>query len=240
MVNGYDISNVLQYNACGVGAAICLMNSGSTAFAGQMDTTPMWIWLSDNATSNEEAFFKTSINFDARPKRVTLIFTCDNQASIFVGGQQVASTCQWEVPVEKDITKYFDVGSSSLIVHAKNQSGPAGFVGKLDIENEDGTKRQIITNSDWLVSSNVTFTNSQSATELGPLGSAPWSQITNFNSETEEIERNITVPLGFAVDLIYTVPRRQGSWVSLAVDPKGRLIASGQSNGLYRITVWCN
>ena len=43
---------------------------------------------------------------------------------------------------------------------------------------------------------------------------------------------------GFKVELLYSVPREdQGSWVSLAVDPKGRLIAGDQYGGLYRITV---
>ena len=44
-------------------------------------------------------------------------------------------------------------------------------------------------------------------------------------------------PKGFQVDLIYTVPRdTQGSWVNLAVDPKGRLITSDQYGKLYRVT----
>ena len=44
-------------------------------------------------------------------------------------------------------------------------------------------------------------------------------------------------PKGFKVSLIYTVPRdTQGSWVNLAVDPKGRLITSDQYGKLYRVT----
>ena len=47
----------------------------------------------------------------------------------------------------------------------------------------------------------------------------------------------IKAPKGFKVELIYTVPRdTQGSWVNLAVDPKGRLIASDQYGKLYRVT----
>jgi hypothetical protein len=43
---------------------------------------------------------------------------------------------------------------------------------------------------------------------------------------------------GFEVDLVYEVPgETQGSWVSLTVDPKGRLIACDQYGGLYRIDV---
>ncbi|MCA9157602.1 MAG: c-type cytochrome [Planctomycetales bacterium] len=45
-------------------------------------------------------------------------------------------------------------------------------------------------------------------------------------------------PAGFSVDLIYKVPSaEQGSWVSLCVDPKGRILSSDQYGKLYRITL---
>jgi putative heme-binding domain-containing protein len=40
----------------------------------------------------------------------------------------------------------------------------------------------------------------------------------------------------FKVELLYSVPPNQGSWVSMTVDPKGRLITSDQYGKLYRIT----
>ncbi len=41
----------------------------------------------------------------------------------------------------------------------------------------------------------------------------------------------------FKIELIYSVPKNeQGSWVSMCVDPKGRLIVSDQHGSLYRIT----
>jgi putative heme-binding domain-containing protein len=50
------------------------------------------------------------------------------------------------------------------------------------------------------------------------------------------VER-IKIKKDFRVELLYSVPRnKQGSWVSMTVDPKGRLIASDQSGKLYRIT----
>lgn len=46
------------------------------------------------------------------------------------------------------------------------------------------------------------------------------------------------VPDGFVVDLLYEVPAEdQGSWVSLTVDPRGRLVACDQYGSLYRITL---
>src|SRR6516225_8653645 len=41
----------------------------------------------------------------------------------------------------------------------------------------------------------------------------------------------------FKAELLYSVPKeKQGSWVNLCVDPKGRLIVSDQYGPLYRIT----
>jgi putative heme-binding domain-containing protein len=42
----------------------------------------------------------------------------------------------------------------------------------------------------------------------------------------------------FKVELLYSVPKsREGSWVALCVGPKGNLIVSDQSGGLYRVTL---
>ena len=48
----------------------------------------------------------------------------------------------------------------------------------------------------------------------------------------------LQVPPGFKVELLYTVPKeQQGSWVSLTVDNKGRLIAADQYGSLFRLTL---
>ncbi len=48
----------------------------------------------------------------------------------------------------------------------------------------------------------------------------------------------LTVAPGFKVELIHTVPKGdQGSWVAMTLDPKGRILASDQYGGIYRITL---
>jgi putative heme-binding domain-containing protein len=47
---------------------------------------------------------------------------------------------------------------------------------------------------------------------------------------------DIQLPPGFHAELVYTVPLSgQGSWVSLTVDDRGRIIASDQYGSLYRV-----
>jgi putative heme-binding domain-containing protein len=51
--------------------------------------------------------------------------------------------------------------------------------------------------------------------------------------------RGLNVAKGFQVETVYSVPKEtQGSWVSMTVDDKGRLIASDQGDkGIFRVTV---
>jgi putative heme-binding domain-containing protein len=47
----------------------------------------------------------------------------------------------------------------------------------------------------------------------------------------------IKVVKDFRVELLYSVPKdKQGSWVSMCADPKGRLIVSDQTGSLFRVT----
>ena len=47
----------------------------------------------------------------------------------------------------------------------------------------------------------------------------------------------IKVAKDFKVELLYTVPKaEQGSWVSMTVDKKGRLICGDQNGKLFRLT----
>ncbi len=49
---------------------------------------------------------------------------------------------------------------------------------------------------------------------------------------------SLKMPAGFKAELLYSVPGPDyGSWVSLCLDPKGRLITSDQDGKLYRLTV---
>ncbi|WP_435018710.1 c-type cytochrome [Tundrisphaera sp. TA3] len=57
------------------------------------------------------------------------------------------------------------------------------------------------------------------------------------NKEPAASGDKLRAPKGFKVELIHPVPREsQGSWVNLAIDPKGRIIASDQYGKLYRLT----
>jgi putative heme-binding domain-containing protein len=71
----------------------------------------------------------------------------------------------------------------------------------------------------------------------GIVSSAPRPVSANDGPTATPAEA-IRLPEGFQAELLYSVPiETQGSWVSMTVDPKGRLIASDQYGKLYRVSV---
>ena len=60
---------------------------------------------------------------------------------------------------------------------------------------------------------------------------------SNDNFKLDE-DTNIRLLEGFDAELLYTVPKSQGSWVAMTFDPKGRLIVSDQDDkGVFRVTL---
>src|SRR2546423_268990 len=61
--------------------------------------------------------------------------------------------------------------------------------------------------------------------------------VVKFKKPTATPIELIKAKKDFKVELLYSVPReKQGSWVNMTVDPKGRLITSDQYGALYRVT----
>ncbi len=62
--------------------------------------------------------------------------------------------------------------------------------------------------------------------------------VAGFAQAQDTKEPKVTCPIdGFKVEALYTVPREEGSWVSMTFDPKGRIIVSPQGGKLMRVTL---
>jgi glucose/arabinose dehydrogenase len=76
-----------------------------------------------------------------------------------------------------------------------------------------------------------------SARVIGPYGMQPYGLVKAAAPSQATSVDNFTLLPGFKAELIYSVPKNvQGSWVSMAHDPKGRLYVSDQAGPLYRVT----
>ena len=206
-----------------------------TSRAFQAGPTPVWIW-GDSASKQ----YLLRKEFEGTLKSAWVRATCDNEFTLRVNGKRVTSSSTWEAPTTVDVTAHLKPGRNVLEAQVANEGNVAGFVLKLIGTKADDSEAYVVTDDSWQAS-----VVGQSPPEWkavathGKLGVAPWRQVFNRNSAPANSLRDIFVlQPGFQVEQLYEVPKGdQGSWVSIAFDNKGRIIASDQGNkGLYRIT----
>lgn len=196
-----------------------------------------WIWGPGKTGDKDSFVFKKQ--FVGGTKAAHLVATCDNSMTIVVNGKRVLTDGGWEAPARADIQKYLNPGQNEIVVQASNAGGPAGLAVKLVLTDAKGGTRYLVSDKSWQVAKTTNSKEWVAARELGKMGMQPWGNVFSIKTAVASArQRMFNVLPGFQVELLYTVPKAtQGSWVSIAFDNKGRLIASDQGNkGLYRIT----
>lgn len=213
-----------------------------------------WIWRAD-ALNDEWIYLRKSFETAGEAKSARLYATCDNELELWINGESAGRAPDWGAPILKaDAAALLKPGKNVIAAKARNRGGIAAFNLKLEYEGADGTVRHLLSGPDWKLSlaeaegwKSTGFDDSTWAGKLkslGQFGVKPWG-LAGFDGSGPAASgapldpADITVPEGFIVELIHTVPKEeQGSWVSLAKDPQGRLLASDQGDkGLYRIAV---
>ena len=213
-----------------------------------------WIWR-DAPSPGAAARLKKTFDLDGAVQSATLHVTCDNGAKVFLNGELVLTNPDWQRPTQADVTKNLRKGSNELLAEATNKGGVAAFVASLTMKMTDGSERIVLTDASWLGATSGKE-DWQPVKVIAAYGAGPWRDVVNRQGgasakgkpkdKTRAAPKDdgivtapadIHTPPGFEVELICTVPKaEQGSWVGLTVDDKGRLIATDQYGGLYRLT----
>nr|MCS5630911.1 hypothetical protein [Pirellulaceae bacterium] len=201
-----------------------------------------WLWRQKKAKDGEQVTFVKTIDLE-QVTNSTLVATCDNHFVFYVNGQRVAAGDEWATSSSVSITKHLKVGKNELRAVCVNDGvGLGGFVCKLVLQIASGKLLYVVTDGNWKCTASDNSQEMQSVFVHGKHGMSPWGTPL-YGSKSGGLVGDVppqTFQLlpGFQVELLYTVPRgTQGSWVCIAFDKKGRLIASDQGNqGLYRIT----
>ena len=211
--------------------------SAKDAAARQALTTgpvPEWIWGADN---QQTYFLRTE--FAGGSIAARLKASCDNQMTVWVNGQPVASSDEWQSPTEVDVQKYVQPGKNVLLVEASNEGATAGFVLKLALLMPDGKTSYVVSDASWQVATRKDAQQWSAPKVIGKLGIGPWKDVFDRPSDSGSARRDVfNVPPGFQVERLFTVPKDElGSWVCITLDDRGRILASDQGKeGLCRIT----
>ncbi len=214
--------------------------------------TPQWIW-SKKSDANQRLLFRKSFELDADAKTSTLYSTCDNGMTLWINGTRVASSSDWNEPIDMDVAKFLKRGTNVIAVDCMNEGGAAAFVLKMTTEADGGKKTTLISDDSWRLADTAaegwqlsSFDDSAwaaTAHVVNMLGAAPW-RIPKYNSDERASvgdardAKNILTPPGFVVDRIYNVPKSEGSWVCMTSDSSGGFYVSDQGDkGLFHVQV---
>lgn len=194
---------------------------------------PSWVW-----GPKDESSYVFRTTFTGGSTAARLRTACDNQVTIYLNGKQVASSDDWQDPVEADVQRAILPGRNEIVAEASNQGGPAAFIFKLALKDADGKLRYVLSDGSWTVLARRDTNDSSPARVIAPLGQGPWGDAFNRPAVANSKRGVFEVPPGFKVERLFTVPRDLlGSWVSLTFDTKGRLIVSDEGDkGLCRVT----
>ena len=199
---------------------------------------PQWIWTSTATKSEEKATFQKTFTITEPVKSAQLNFTCDNGATAYLNGIQIAKNSDWNEPTRVQLNKKINIGENELRFDATNNDGVAGLVVSLRVVTISGEKLIIQSNRDWSAATTGTL-NFKPAAVVGTYGDPPWGDALEPKADNTVPEAaDIKVATGFKVERLYTVPKeQQGSWVAITEDQRGRLITCDQYGGIYRIAL---
>jgi putative heme-binding domain-containing protein len=218
-------------------------------------TGPRWIWISQGPKPGQTVYFRKEFVVDRFVYGAKLTGACDDRMVVYLNGARVGEGTSSETPTAIDVRDRLEVGRNVLAVEATNSAGPAGLLLWLALEEDSRPIAPVVTDTSWRTAQSAPqdwqkpdFDDARwtKARDVAALGGVPWNRITRKSllAALKQREQPVTpisqvkVAKGFKVDLLYSVPKdEQGSWVSMALDAKGRLIVSDQYGKLYRIVL---
>ncbi len=196
--------------------------------------SPSWIWGAD---ANRRYFLRKEFRGGLTAARLRA--TCDNRMKIILNGEEVVRSDAWETPIELDVQRFLKPGDNVLIAEVVNTDGPAGFILKLALTSDKET-RYVVSDETWQAAERRNAERWDAAKKIAGEDEGPWGGVLLSQASVTAVTASNTFQVlpGFQVERLFTVPKDQlGSWVCIAFDDKGRLLASDQEKkGLCRIT----
>ncbi|MCC6234890.1 MAG: c-type cytochrome [Verrucomicrobiales bacterium] len=200
--------------------------------------TPHWIWTEPaSAVPTTNAWFRRTFTTPPYLWNARLTVAADDACSVFLNGKPVADSHRPDQPVRAEVSVRLNQGRNVLAVRARNHTGPAGLLVHFNLGGSE--TRELVSDGDWLSTTQESpgwnqlgFDDStwSRVRVLGEHGMPPWGDVL-YQPQATPAE-SLTVLPGFQVELLRSARTNEGSWITLAFDPRGRAIVSPQSDTL--------
>ena len=226
--------------------------SSASAADRVQEKLPDWVWSAAPSEPGSRIHLKTHFNLtgtlsEARVMLATEYCGCQ----LILNGREVARLDNFGPLADLDATPWLKPGTNSVDILATADHGPSAVAMSLLAKSGD---RQFALQTDqtWNIVAADKTENAQPASSLGTVSPQFWisrrqSRVTAFDDYTQwkqaQAENSsdgttaqISALPGFEVQLLRQAGKDEGSWVSMAFDPQGRLTIAREDQGLLRLT----
>ncbi len=204
--------------------------------------TPVWLWTEEE--SNDPISFRHEFGLASIPEDCTLIVTADFAVvDVLVNGKRVGEIEAFDPVREFAISDHLSAdGLNTIELIARPVEGPSAVAAMLRFTTAEGKiTEQGTTTENWKGPSLMGKGNVLPARwALNRLPDvAPSAEYNQWKEALEDPSAKSLSPLpdGFSLTKIHDAAADQGSWVSLVLDPKGRLIIAKEDRGLLRLSL---
>ena len=223
--------------------------------------TPHWIWNSAETRNDSQVFFRRDFQVESGLIAAKLMLLADyHDLRVFVNGELLANLQSYSPKLQLDVTDKVRDGSNRLALLATKPQGPAAIAIELILKFQDGHTVRICSDTSWrsarLVAPGWELLDSSDknwspVVDLGPVSRLLWSDTSPAITEVDDYtqwKQAIGAPVGsdpstffvakgFQIERLKSASTTEGSWVSLAFDPKGRIVVAREDRGLLRMTL---
>lgn len=127
------------------------------------DTPPMdrsgdWIWSYEDtrkSPAGEVVWFRKQLELAKRPRKATLVITCDNEYTLYVNQKKIAADNNWGDIETVNVSSRLRRGVNEILVRGKNAGNapnPSSLYAELIIEDTLPEPIHHATNASWLAS----------------------------------------------------------------------------------------
>ncbi|MCA9136767.1 MAG: c-type cytochrome [Planctomycetales bacterium] len=236
--------------------AICFawsMTPISTTCFGATETSapddharPHWIWGTHTRQAGQQVTFVKSIPVRAAIQRATIHLAADfTRCQVSLNDTVLLELDEYGPWLEQDVTNDLRIGENRLSLRCRSGQGPAAVAISLQIIYADGTSATIRSGEDWTADGDRAVSFGAVAGELWNVDNLAkisafddyeqWRRASGAESGTDPATFQTTA--GFEVDLVRSATSDEGSWVSMAVDPQGRVTIAREDKGLLRMSL---
>ena len=220
-----------------------------------------WIWISDDRNGCQNIVLSHVFRVPATFSEARLRLSADFAAcSVLLNGETVAAVDAFGSHLDLDITSFLRRHDNTVRVRAQGIDGPSAIALSLQVMSDGAVMKSIVTDSSWMASIDDAATFNSAPDDLTSSPAARFgnvaarirkdprsSRITAFDdytqwklaqgNGTQSTEGQVSALPGFDVELLRKAQPEEGSWISMAFDPQGRLTISREDKGLLRLTL---